>query len=94
MVEENPFIDCPTHGRERATLVCQHIAESLTSRECVGFWWSRDDDSEFPDAWCAICHERHEAAGLEWEGEALGQLGAKLLCATCYVEARALCLGE
>ena len=94
MSDDNPTIDCPRHGRERAALVCQHIPGMLVTRVPVGFFWSRDDTRDYPDAWCAECHERHERAGFEWEGEALAHLKAKILCATCYLEARRMCIGR
>jgi hypothetical protein len=81
------------HGVQRETFVCQHIVASLDSRTPVGFYWSREDDQEFPDSWCAECNARHERAGWEWEGEALEQLDVKLLCSSCYLDARRLSLG-
>ncbi len=85
--------DCELHGRRPATFVCQHIVASLYSGEPVGFHWSADSRDAYPDACCSACHKRHEAEGFEWTGEAEAQLGVKLLCADCYVNARRLALG-
>jgi hypothetical protein len=41
----------------------------------------------------ASCNARHERAGWEWEGEALEQLDVKVLCSSCYLDARKLSLG-
>jgi len=87
-------VDCGEHGPQPETFVCQHVAHSLVSREPVGFHWPEDSDQQFPDAWCSECDERHQRSGYEWTGEAADNLGAKVLCAGCYLEARKLALGE
>lgn len=87
-------ITCARHGRQTAAFVCQHIAASLETRAPVGFHWPGGSDDEFPDAWCSECHARHERCGWEWTGEAAEFLGAKLVCSSCYLEARRLCLGQ
>lgn len=88
------FVDCERHGRKAATFVCQHVAGSLWSRVAVGFHWPADSDQEFPDAWCSACNVRHQRCGWEWTGEAADHLGAKLLCSSCYVEARSINVRE
>jgi hypothetical protein len=88
------LIDCMNHGRRATTFVCQHVAGSLLTRRPVGFFWSAADSKDFPDAWCAECNERHARSGLEWVGEALEHLDAKVLCSGCYLEARRMCLGR
>ena len=87
-------VKCQTHGFQPKTFVCGHIANSLITRQPVGFWWPEDSAQQYPDAWCSDCNERHRQCGYEWVGEAEQYLDAKLLCAGCYVEARRLCLGE
>lgn len=88
-----PRVQCEEHGLQPETFVCQHIAQSLATRRPVGFHRPADSDQEYPDAWCSQCHERHKRCGFEWEGEAAEHLGAKLLCARCYLQARMLALG-
>lgn len=87
------WIQCTLHGVQDEAFVCQHIAESLHARTPVGFFWSADDPSRRPDAWCSACNDRVAKTGGEWTGEALAQLGAKLLCGLCYDEARSINLG-
>ena len=87
-------VRCDRHGKQPETFVCQHIARSLVTREPVGFHWPADSEQRFPDAWCSDCHERHRLEGWEWTGAAAAQLDAKLLCASCYLEARTLALGR
>jgi len=67
-------IKCQRHGPQPETFVCQHVAESLSTREIVGFF----------------CNERVKRTGGEWIGEAASHLGAKLLCGACYDDARDL----
>jgi len=93
-MSEKRMVQCQDHGSQPETFVCQHIAQSLVRRQPVGFHWPGDSDQEYPDAWCSECNARHERAGFEWQGEAAEQLGAKLLCARCYLQARVLALGH
>lgn len=86
-------VHCNTHGEQPETLVCQHIAVSLESKSAVGFHWPETSNEEFPNSWCSDCNERLRAENWEWTGEAEKQLGAKLLCAMCYLDARKLALG-
>lgn len=87
-------VECSAHGPQPATFVCQHIAATLLTKVPVGFHWSRDSEQRYPDACCNACGDRFDAAGGEWVGEAEAQLGAKLLCAQCYLQARRLALGK
>ncbi len=84
---------CSKHGEKEATFVCQHIANSLLTNVSVGFYWSKDSDSEFPDAWCKDCEDRCSKTGDEWKVEALEELNVKLLCSGCYLVARKMELG-
>ena len=87
-------VECRVHGVQPTTFVCQHIADSLRTGEPVGFYWSRDDVSPRPDAWCSACNDRVERSGGEWVGDAREHLGAKVLCGSCYDDARRQCLGD
>jgi hypothetical protein len=86
----HPKVECQQHGQQETTFVCQHIVEGLRQKRSVGFFWSREDDSPYPDAWCSECEERLSKTGGEWIGEAADKLGAKILCAKCYELAKAL----
>jgi hypothetical protein len=81
------------HGDDARAFVCQHIATTLSTRIPVGFHWSTEDTSLYPDAWCAACARRYERCGQDWVGEAADSLGIKCVCGSCYMDARTLCLG-
>jgi hypothetical protein len=79
------IVKCDTHGVQPQTFVCQHIAEGLSQRERVGFFWTRlDPENPRPDAWCSACERRASLTNGEWTGEALELLQPKVLCGACY----------
>ncbi len=84
---------CPKHGPASEAFVCQHIVAGMRQGQAVGFFWAAGSTSAYPDAWCRACNTRLEKSGGEWTGEAAAQLGVKLICHHCYLEARALALG-
>jgi hypothetical protein len=86
----NPKTKCYQHGQQETALVCQHIVEGLRQGRSVGFFWSKYDDSPYPDAWCSECQARVSKTGGEWIGEAAEELGAKFLCGKCYELAKAM----
>ena len=83
-------VECHQHGQQDTAFVCQHIVEGLRGGRSVGFFWSAEDDSPYPDAWCSACQERVSKTGGEWIGEAAEKLGAKILCGKCYELAKSL----
>jgi hypothetical protein len=84
-------VDCPQHGHQQETFVCQHIVKGFAERRRVGFFWTREDpENPHPDAWCAECEERVRSSGGEWTGEAEAQLKAKVLCGACYDAAKSI----
>jgi hypothetical protein len=83
-------VECPQHGEQATCFVCQHMVEGLRQGRSVGFFWSGEDDSPHPDAWCSDCEARVRKTDGEWVGEAAEKLGAKILCAKCYELAKAL----
>jgi hypothetical protein len=85
-----PKVDCKEHGPQDTAFVCQHIADGLTQHRAVGFFWSRDDKGAYPDAWCSEREARVRKTGGEWVGEALDNIGAKILCSRCYEFAKLL----
>lgn len=88
-------VHCSTHGERKQTLACQHIVETLYTRQPVGFHWSREDTSPWPDAWCESCNnvlfKCH--TGGEWTDESLKHASIKVLCSSCYDEAATLNFG-
>jgi hypothetical protein len=83
-------VRCERHGVQSETFVCQHVADSLSTRRGVGFYWASEPGNPRPNAWCWACNERVKATGGDWIGEAADNLGARLLCSSCYDEARSL----
>lgn len=74
--------------------MCQHIADGLTHRNRVGFFWTTADPGKSrPDAWCRDCEERVRSTGSEWVGEALKNLEPKVLCGACYDAAKQFHMG-
>jgi len=84
-------VNCPKHGEQWIGLVCKHVAFALIRRERVGFYWGDDTDTARPDAWCSECEKvlvaLNGASSEDWfqKGE------FKVLCATCWDEAKAVC---
>jgi len=63
-------IFCIVHGEQDETFVCQHIPQSLSMGEKVGFFWAEGSEQLRPDAWCSSCEEKRQAnngAGLRTE---------------------------
>jgi hypothetical protein len=88
MAESNS-VNCPIHGPQDETFVCQHIVTSLHTGEAVGFCWSSEDSSPRPDAWCSECEAARADSGEDdWTEELTEMLGVKLLCGACYDHAR------
>ena len=79
----NTTTQCAVHGENRTALVCQHLLETLEDGHPRGAFWSRDNDGRI-NAYCWACSERLEAAGGEWEGEAVARLGVQIVCEGCF----------
>lgn len=94
MSEESQYVECDKHGKQQATFVCQHVAQSLRDGRPRGFWWSTESpENPRPDAWCSECEVRVNAAG-EWNDETEAFAGVTLICGACYDRAKALNLGK
>lgn len=66
----------------------------LLEHERVGFFWTDSEpENPHPDAWCAGWENRRLEHNGEWEGEAVNQLQAKIMCGSCYAVARTFHLG-
>jgi hypothetical protein len=81
-------VECPEHGSQPATFVCQHIVQSLRDGVPRGFLWPAGTGMERPDAWCVSCDDAVEATGGEWTDESEAEAGVTLLCAACYDRAK------
>lgn len=83
-------IDCGIHGRQPLTLACIHIADGLLSGTTPGFVCYPEPGEAYPLGWCEACEAMVEAKGGDWTPEASALAEFKMLCASCYVEARDL----
>jgi hypothetical protein len=84
------MIACAEHGSQPETFVCDHILQTLRDRRPRGFIFDPDSDQEYPDAWCRECDEMLHASGGEWTDELGTAAHVRLLCARCYLAAKAL----
>jgi hypothetical protein len=81
-------VDCPTHGRQLIGLVCTHVAHAIDSGADVGFFVGDDVDTARPDAWCRECE--HKLVALDGASSEQWFVDAqfKVLCASCWDEAK------
>jgi hypothetical protein len=87
-------VNCPTHGLQESTLVCQPIVDGLRRKVRVGFWWNTENvSSGRPDACCTDCNGRVKHAHGEWIGEALEKANPQILCGACYDLAKKFHMG-
>jgi hypothetical protein len=89
---ESGKVQCGTHGWQEQTFVCQHIVQSLHTGIPVGFHWPAEQSDARPDAWCLACEEARAQEGGDWTPEVVKRLGVKLLCGSCYDDAKSLWL--
>lgn len=77
-------LDCATHGSGFETFVCEHLVSNPAQE-----WFSRerDDDHQWPDAWCAACDVFFQQEN-EWNANNEGKTKIKLLCHHCYERLR------
>ena len=87
------IVNCHSHGEQAVTLVCQHIARANESDASIGFFWSRDDENVFPDAWCRDCNEQLLAAD-EWNDAMEKAASLKIICSQCYLDLRRMIYGK
>jgi len=90
MSEQEQLITCRIHGKQPATFVCQHIVQSLTHGERVGFNCADAPGELRPDAWCDDCERRLMANGGEWDDASEEAAGINMICAGCYDIAKRL----
>jgi len=85
---DSTTIDCPEHGEQQETFVCQHLATSLKTKKVVGYFCSTEtSDNPRPDAWCIDCEELVQEKG-GWDEESEKFAGITLLCGCCYDNAK------
>ncbi|MDO5692434.1 MAG: hypothetical protein Q4G70_08125 [Pseudomonadota bacterium] len=73
-------VECETHGPSHAAFVCAHLCRK------PGQKWFCDYPSPrnpAPDAWCAACEARFQAAG-GWNAQIEAAAGIRLICQGCY----------
>lgn len=78
------LIHCDAHGEQEETFVCRHLAETLQTREPVGFYFSSEPKG---DAWCSECEEMRLAEGGtngDWNEKSEEFADITLICGSCY----------
>jgi hypothetical protein len=83
-------IDCGIHGLQPLAIACGHIAQGLLDGATPGFVCYPEGGEAYPLAWCDACEVAVEAMGGDWNKEAASRADFKMLCASCYLEARDL----
>lgn len=95
MDENREYVECPVHGKQHATYVCQHIVQSLRDGVPRGFWSAEGEPGELrPDSWCDACEEKLNSTGGEWNDESEQFAGVTLLCGACYDRAKSMNQGN
>lgn len=74
-------MNCPIHGDQRSTLVCQHIVDTVNDGKPRGFHWRRDDAGEYEGV-CNECKQIPEAQ----QKKKLAPL-VRSVCLQCFAEA-------
>lgn len=64
--------------------VCTHLSQPSVG---LGFNWSEEEDSPFPDAWCDDC-EIIRTAHNGWNDESQEMVKISLICSSCYQRTR------
>lgn len=83
-------VNCCIHGQQEETFVCQHLVESLSTGEKVGFYSAFEPRG---DAWCSMCETvRVKEGGKsgDWNDKSEAFADIKLLCGSCYDQIREL----
>ena len=83
-------VQCPEHGPQQETFVCQHIVQGLKKNLAQGFWIAEDPENLRPDAWCTCCNDALHKAGGEWNDETEAIANVKLLCGVCYDKVKSM----
>lgn len=86
-------VHCHLHGEQGIGLVCTHVAHAIDTGGKVGFYWGDDTDLSRPDAWCAACEEKLVALAGASSEQWFIDADFKILCTSCWDEAKAICGG-
>lgn len=81
---KDKYIECDTHGTNRASFVCQHLFKGTK----LGFHEAfESDESTEPDddyqAWCNDCEKAWQKEG-EWNETSMAFANIQLVCDECY----------
>ena len=93
LIERTPMsetINCGEHGKQQTTFVCQHLKNSLKTRERIGFFWA---GGKRGDAWCSQCEEvriREGGESGDWNELSEAHAQISILCGACYDRVRNL----
>lgn len=79
---DDELIECEGHGRQPATLVCVHLAESQPDDEGLGFHWSAGDGDLVAN--CDECEAQVGDDGFLPEDYVLDTF--VVMCRGCFVE--------
>lgn len=90
MTSQIRSVQCPEHGTQQETFVCQHVVQGLREKSAYGFWLADDPENPRPDAWCTSCNDALHKAGGEWNEETEALAYVKLLCGACYDKAKSM----
>ncbi len=78
------FLDCTSHGRQVATVVCRHLLAQ--DGEKSGFIENSSDPHDL-QAWCEACELKFaEEDGMTEDFKAFTDM--KIVCTECYAEAK------
>lgn len=75
-------IDCEGHGKQPATIVCEHLAESQPDEEPLGFHWYCDDEGLTAN--CDECEAHADDDGFLPEDYVIEHFVK--ICRSCFVE--------
>jgi hypothetical protein len=87
-------VNCGTHGSQEIALVCTHVAHAFDSGAPVGFFWGDDTDTARPDAWCRECERSLVALAGASSEKWFVAADFKIICASCWDEAKLRLYGE
>ncbi|WP_032096973.1 MULTISPECIES: hypothetical protein [unclassified Alteromonas] len=90
-METDNTVNCCKHGEQQATFVCQHLMDSMTTKNKVGYNSAPEsDDNKRPDAWCNQCEVKRLECGGDWNEESEAFANIKLVCGCCYDQAKVI----
>jgi hypothetical protein len=79
-VAEPLYINCGSHGKQVAAVVCRHM---LMSKEPVGVVENSSDPNDL-QAWCLLCEAMFLAQGEDKTDEFEAFCDRAMVCTDCY----------